>query len=113
VHIEISELIKWLAGIAASALVAVLGYFGSRTVTRIDEDMKNLDQRVTDLESLKASIMLRPDVLALYADQKEEFREKFKELRDANKDLRDEIGKKLDYVINRLDHRAKNERADD
>jgi hypothetical protein len=109
VHIDLAEIIKWLF----AAFVSLVGALLHRTVKRHDEDMKALADRVSAMETLKKDIMLRPDVLALYADQKEEFREKVKELRQDHKDLREEIGKKLDYVITRLDHRAKNERADD
>jgi hypothetical protein len=109
VHIDLAEIIKWLF----AAFVSLVGALLHRTVKRHDEDMKALADRVSAMETLKKDIMLRPDVLALYADQKEEFREKVKELRQDHKDLREEIGKKLDYVITRLDHRAKNERAED
>lgn len=108
-HIDLAEIIKWLF----AAFVSLVGALLHRTVKRHDEDMKALADRVSAMETLKKDIMLRPDVLALYADQKEEFREKVKELRQDHKDLREEIGKKLDYVITRLDHRAKNERTDD
>lgn len=108
-HIDLAEIIKW----AFAAFASIVGALLHRTVKRHDDDMKALKDRVSDLESLKDKIMLRPDVLALYADQKEEFREKVKELRQDHKDLRDEIGKKLDYVISRLDNRPQNERKTD
>lgn len=112
-HIDLPEIVKWLVGILAAVAVTIIGFLGKRAVSRLDDDMKALDERVTDLETLKANIMMRPDVLALYADQKEEFREKFKELRQDHKDLRNEISAKLDYVINRLDNRQQNERSTD
>lgn len=112
-HADFQEIVKWVVGTFITVTMAVIGFLGKRAVSRIDDDMKELDERVTELETLKANIMMRPDVLALYADQKEEFREKFKELRQDHKDLRNEISAKLDYVINRLDHRPQNERSTD
>lgn len=108
-HVDPAEIVKWILGAVAS----IMGFLLHRTVQRHDEDMTEIRRRVSDIEALKEQIMLRPDVLALYADQKEEFREKVKELRQDHKDLKEEISRKLDYVINRLDNRPRNERQGD
>lgn len=94
-------------------LVALVSWLGQRAVKRIDSTQQDHEARLRAIESLAADIMKRPDVLALYAEQKEELRAKVKELREDHKDLRIETNKKLDYIINRLDSRQHNERRDD
>lgn len=110
---DLHDVVRWIIGVLATTAITVIGWLGQRAISRIDDDMKSMDRRISDLESLKADIMLRPDILALDADQRKEMREKYKEQRQDYKELRAEISNKLDYVINRLDHRQKNERAED
>lgn len=110
---DFKDALAWAFGLFVSVLVSLVAWLGKRSVRRLDEQHADHEQRIREIEKLAGDIMKRPDVLALYADQKEEFREKFKELRQDHKELRNETASKLDYIINRLDNRAKNERVDD
>lgn len=105
--------LKELIGYILAGLVGMVAWLGKREVSRLDTQHKDHEDRIRKIEDLAGNLMTAPQVMALYAEQREDHREKFKELRQDHKELRIEIAGKLDYVINRLDNRAKNERADD
>ena len=110
-QVNLAEISDWIFGMLATIVVSIIGFLGKRSFDRIDDDMKDLDGRISRIERL--DIMMRPDVLALYADQKEELRQRVRELREDQKALREELSRKLDYVISRIDHSQHNEREGD
>lgn len=105
--------LKELIGYILAGLVGMVAWLGKREVSRLDSLNKDHEERIRKIEDLAINLMTAPQVMALYAEQREDHREKFRELRQDYKELRAEIGSKLDYVVNRLDHRPKNERETD
>ena len=107
---------KQMAGWVIACLVSILSWFFSRAVKRVDTDIALHSRRLTELEAMKADIMLRPDVLALYSDQKEEFRQKFQELREDQKDTRKEMLEELKQIrttLSNIANRPQNQRSSD
>lgn len=107
---------KQLAGWVIACMFSVLAWFFGRAVKRVDQDIASHGQRIAELEAMKADIMLRPDVLALYSDQKEEFRQKFKEFREDQKELRTEMLdgiKRIQDSLDKIERRPKTQRAED
>ena len=100
---------KEIALVIISAIVALFGWFFNRSVKRVDSDIEGLGRRISELEAMKADIMLRPDVLALYSDQKEEFRQKFQELREDHRELRREVVGQLNAIQQTLGRKGAND----
>ena len=107
---------KQMAGWVIACLISILSWFFSRAVKRVDADIALHSRRIAELEAMKADIMLRPDVLALYSDQKEEFRQKFQELREDQKDTRKEMLEELKQIrttLSNIANRPQNQRSSD
>ena len=113
---EVKEVIGWLL----AGLIAMIAWLGKREVKRIDDNMADHELRLRKIEDLAANIMTAPQVMALYAEQREDHREKFKELRQDHKELRAELtaridkqSEKLDLLVSKLVNREPNEREGD
>lgn len=118
---------KAVIGYILAGLVALVAWLGKREVRRLDAQHGDHENRIRDIEKLASQIMTGPQVLALYSEQKEEFREKFRELRQDHKDLRQDISAevreqtaeiraqnaKIDLLIARVVNREPNERSSD
>lgn len=112
--------LKAIVGYVLAGLVAIVAWFGKREVKRLDEQHADHDKRLNKLEDVVSNIMTAPQVLALYAEQREDAREKFKEMRQDHKELRAELAgridnqtTKIDRILERIENRKKNERAED
>ena len=111
---------KEIIGYILAGLVAMIAWLGKREVNRLDAQNADHETRLRKIEDLAANIMTAPQVMALYAEQREDHREKFKELRQDHKELRVELtnridkqSEKLDLLVNRLVDRKPNEREGD
>lgn len=112
--------IKEIIGYILAALVGLVAWMGKREVKRLDDNLADHEARIRITEEAMRDIMKRPDVLALFSEQKEDHREKIRELREDHKDLKSEIGKrfdsqeqKIDLIINKIVNREPNERGGD
>lgn len=119
--------IKAAAGYILAGLVTLVAWLGKREVKRLDFQHEDHEKRLRKIEELTSQIMTGPQVLALYSEQKEEFREKFRELRQDHRELRQEItdqvrqqiaetraqNAKIDVIIAKIVNREQNERASD
>lgn len=107
---------KQMAGWVIACLVSILSWFFSRAVKRMDHDIEVHSQKITELEALKADIMLRPAVEALYHDQKREFQQRFLELRQDQKEDKAEMLEELRLIrttLSNMANRTHNQRSGD
>ena len=113
---DIKQFIGWIV----AGLIGLVTWFSRREIKRIDDRGSDHEMRLRMLEEMSKDIMKRPDVLALYQEQREDNREKFKELRQDHLLLRQDLtaridsqDKKLDRILDRVENRSKSERQGD
>lgn len=112
--------IKQFIGWVVAGLIGLVMWFSRREIKRIDDRSADHEMRIRMTEEALKDIMKRPDVLALYQEQKEESREKFRDLKQDHLLLRQDLtsriesqDKKLDKILDRIENRSHNERSGD
>lgn len=112
--------LKEIFGYLIAGLVAIVAWFGKREINRLDEDRADHEERIRKIEDLTSQIMTGPQVMALYAEQREDHREKFKELRLDLKEQKAELAArleqqsaKIDKIFEKVVKRLPNEREND
>jgi len=95
--------LKAIIGYILAGLVAMVAWLGKREVRRLDDKQADHEARLRIIENFSSDIMKREDVLALYSEQREDNREKFKELREDHKDLRADLTGRIEKQDKKLD----------
>lgn len=112
--------LKEIIGYILAGLVALVAWLGKREVKRLDDQHADHEARLRMMEEMARDIMKRPDVLALFSEQKEDHRQKVDHLREDHKELKQEISSrfdaqesKIDLLIRNLVNRPQNQRDGD
>ena len=115
-HIDLDNIIPWLAGLVAG----LIGFLGRRAIKTVDDKADDHEGRIRKLEDTTANLMTAPQVIALYQEQREDYRIKMTEMREDQREFKRELSDKMNTqtemitrIYEHIAKRQKNEREGD